>query len=86
MNYITVKQLYEKLNKQRPGLIGINSVYNIVKRKDFPSVRIGNKFLVIEKKIRQKNKEYGKYRTPLCFSDFAWFRMIITPPNLCCFS
>ena len=49
MNYITVKQLYEKLNKQRQGLIGINSVYNIVKRKDFPSVRIGNKFLVIEK-------------------------------------
>ena len=86
MNYITVKQLYEKLNKQRPGLIGINSVYNIVKRKDFPSVRIGNKFLVIEKIIRQKNKEYGIYRTPLCFSDFAWFRMIIIPPNLCCFS
>ena len=82
MNYITVKQLYEKLNKQRPVLIGINSVYNIVKRKDFPSVRIGNKFLVIEK----KNKEYGIYRTPLCFSDFAWFRMIITPQNLCCFS
>ena len=54
MNYITVKQLYEKLNKQRPGLIGINSVYNIVKRKDFPSVRIGNKFLVVEKKNKAK--------------------------------
>ena len=54
MNYITVKQLYEKLNKQRPWLIGINSVYNIVKRKDFPSVRIGNKFLVIEKKNKAK--------------------------------
>ena len=54
MNYITVKQLYEKLNKQRPGLIGINSVYNIVKRKDFPSVRIGNKFLVIAKKNKAK--------------------------------
>lgn len=54
MNYITVKQLYEKLNKQRPGLICINSVYNIVKRKDFPSVRIGNKFLVIEKKNKAK--------------------------------
>lgn len=54
MSYITVKQLYEKLNKQRQGLIGINSVYNIVKRKDFPSVRIGNKFLVIEKKNKAK--------------------------------
>ena len=54
MNYITVKQLYEKLNKQRPGLIGINSVYNMVKRKDFPSVRIGNKFLIIEKKNKAK--------------------------------
>lgn len=51
MNYITVKQLYEKLNKQHPGLIGINSLYNIVKRKDFPSVRIGNKFLIIEDKV-----------------------------------
>ena len=54
MSYITVKQLYEKLNKQRQGLIGINSVYNIVKRKDFPSVRIGNKFLVIEKMNKAK--------------------------------
>ena len=54
MNYITVKQLYEKLNKQRPELISINTVYNIVKRKDFPSVRIGNKFLVIEKKNKAK--------------------------------
>lgn len=51
MNYITVKQLYEKLNRQHPGLIGINSVYGIVKRKDFPSVRIGNKFLIIEDKV-----------------------------------
>ena len=51
MNYITVKQLYEKLNTQHPGLIGINAVYELVKRKDFPSVRIGNKFLIIEDKV-----------------------------------
>lgn len=51
MKYITVKQLYEKLNAQHPGIIGINSVYNLVKRKDFPSVRIGNKFLIIEDKV-----------------------------------
>ena len=51
MNYITVKQLYEKLNAQHPGLIGINAVYELVKRKDFPSVRIGNKFLIIEDKV-----------------------------------
>lgn len=51
MKYITVKQLYEKLNAQHPGIIGINSVYDIVKRKDFPSVRIGNKFLIIEDKV-----------------------------------
>ena len=54
MNYITVKQLYEKLNKEHQGLIGINAVYDLVKRKDFPSVRIGNKFLVIEKKNKAK--------------------------------
>ena len=51
MKYITVKQLYEQLNAQRPGIIGINSVYDLVKRKDFPSVRIGNKFLIIEDKV-----------------------------------
>ena len=51
MKYITVKQLYEKLNAQHPCIIGINSVYNLVKRKDFPSVRIGNKFLIIEDKV-----------------------------------
>lgn len=51
MKYITVKQLYEKLNAQHPGIIGINSVYDLVKRKDFPSVRIGNKFLIIEDKV-----------------------------------
>lgn len=51
MNYITVKQLYEKLNTQHPGLIGINAVYELVKRKDFPSVRIGNKFMIIEDKV-----------------------------------
>lgn len=32
MKYITVKQLYEKLNAEHPGLIGINSVYELVKR------------------------------------------------------
>ena len=51
MKYITVKQLYEKLNAQHPGIIWINSVYDLVKRKDFPSIRIGNKFLVIEDKV-----------------------------------
>lgn len=51
MKYITVKQLYEKLNEQHPGLIGINGVYKLVKRKDFPSVRNGRKFLIIEDKV-----------------------------------
>ena len=51
MKYITVKQLYEKLNSEQPGLIGINSVYALVKRKDFPSVRNGRKFLIIKDKV-----------------------------------
>ena len=51
MKYITVKQLYEKLNSEHPGLIGINATYDLVKRKDFPSVRIGRKFLIIEDKV-----------------------------------
>ena len=51
MNYITVKQLYKKLNKEYQGLIGINAVYDLVKRKDFPSIRIGNNFFIIEDKV-----------------------------------
>ena len=51
MSYITVKQLYEKLNAEHQGLIGINAVYDLVKRKVFPSVRIGNKFFIIEDKV-----------------------------------
>ena len=51
MKYITVKQLYEKLNSEQPRLIGINSVYALVKRKDFPSVRNGRKFLIIKDKV-----------------------------------
>ena len=51
MNYITVKQLYKKLNKEHQGLIGINTVYDLVKRKDFPSIRIGNNFFIIEDKV-----------------------------------
>ena len=51
MKYITVKQLYAKLNEQHKGLIGINAVYDLVKRKDFPSIRTGRKFLIIEDKV-----------------------------------
>ena len=51
MRYITVKQLYEKLNAEHPGLIGINGVYKLVRRKDFPSIRNGRKFLIIEDKV-----------------------------------
>ena len=29
MRYITVKQLYERLNDRHPGLIGINAVYDL---------------------------------------------------------
>jgi excisionase family DNA binding protein len=51
MKYITVKQLYERLNSECPGIIGINAVYELVKKKDFPSIRVGNKFLIIEDKV-----------------------------------
>lgn len=51
MKYITVKQLHKKLNAEHSGLIGINAVYELVKRKDFPSIRCGRKFLIIEDKV-----------------------------------
>ena len=51
MTMMSVKQYYEYLNKDCPGLIGINAVYDLVKRKDFPSVKNGRKFLIIEDKV-----------------------------------
>ena len=74
MKYITVKQLYDKLNAEHPGLIGINAVYDLVKRKDFPSVRTGRKFLIIGIKGQLANQ--GCEIIKAIFSDFHAHRSL----------
>lgn len=59
---ITPKQLYERLNQSMPGEhIGINTIYALVRRQDFPSCKIGRKYYVIEENLadwfhKQTNK------------------------------
>lgn len=47
-NYISPKDLYNKLNASHPGLVGINKIYKWCKQKDFPAVKLGGKFLILE--------------------------------------
>ena len=45
--YISVKDFYEILNKDHPGLIGINKLYKLVKLKSFPSCHLGGRYVIL---------------------------------------
>lgn len=45
--YISVKDFYEIMNKDHPGLIGINKIYKLVKHKDFPSCHLGGRYVIL---------------------------------------
>ena len=45
--YISVKDFYEIINKDHQGLIGINKLYKLVKRKDFPSCHLAGRYVII---------------------------------------
>ena len=45
--YISVKDFYEIINKDHPGLIGINKLYKLIKRKDFPSCHLAGRYVII---------------------------------------
>jgi len=47
---ITPQELYKRLNDGKE-IIGIHKVRSLVKRKDFPSFKIGNKYYIIENKL-----------------------------------
>lgn len=53
---LTVAQLQQKLN------IGKDTAYSLVKRKDFPSIKLGREYRIFEDKLtewlikQQKNK------------------------------
>ena len=45
--YISVKDFYEIMNKDHKGLIGINKLYKLAKRKDFPSCHLGGRYVIL---------------------------------------
>ena len=47
MTMMGVKEYYEYLNKDCPGLIGINKLYDLVKKRSFPSLQIGKRYVII---------------------------------------
>lgn len=61
-NLITPKEFYKYLCKNGKGTIGINTVYRMIRRKDFPALKIGKRFYIIENKIDEwLNKQAEKF-------------------------
>lgn len=50
---ISPKQLYGLINRELDEPIGLSTIYKLVKQKDFPSVKIGGRFFVIEDKVSE---------------------------------
>ena len=50
---ISPRQLYDRINRNLDEPIGLTTIYKLVKEKDFPSVKIGGRFYVIENKIAE---------------------------------
>ena len=48
---ISPQQFYERINRDLDEPIGLATIYRLVKEKDFPSVKIGGRFFVIEDKV-----------------------------------
>jgi len=59
---ITPQKLYEYLNKDKKEIIGIHAVRALAKRKDFPALKIGGKYYIIENKVDEWfNKQAEKF-------------------------
>lgn len=43
---ITPRELYNRLNITEDSIIGINTIYKLIRRKDFPSLKVGNRFYI----------------------------------------
>lgn len=50
---ISPRQLYDRINRELDEPIGLSTIYKLVKQKDFPSVKIGGRFFVIEDKVSE---------------------------------
>ena len=50
---ISPRQFYNRINRELDEPIGLTTVYQLVKQKDFPSIKIGGRFFVIENKVEE---------------------------------
>ena len=54
-NLLTVKEVHQILNDGRAennrNAIGINQIYRLIKRDDFPCLKIGKKYFIIEEML-----------------------------------
>lgn len=48
---ISPKQFYNRINRDLDEPIGLTAIYRLIKEQDFPAVRIGERFFIIEDKV-----------------------------------
>ena len=53
LRLISPKQFYEMINERLDTPMGLRSVYALIKRRSFPSVKIGGRYYVIESKVEE---------------------------------
>ena len=53
MGLISPKQFYEKVNATLDCPMGKNTIYRLVKRRNFPSVKIGGRYFIMEDKVEE---------------------------------
>ncbi len=56
------KQFKERVNALLDTPIGVHAIYALVKRKDFPSIKLGGKYFIIEDKVAAWMKENARKR------------------------
>ncbi len=61
-NIVTPKAFYNMINKDGTVIIGLDKIYNLVRRKDFPSLRIGGRYYILVDKVDEwLNKQAEKF-------------------------
>jgi hypothetical protein len=48
---ITPYKFYQIMNSKGDKIMGKDAVYKIIRRKDFPALKIGKRFYIIESKV-----------------------------------
>ena len=63
-DYISVKEFYNIINKECKGLCGINKIYDLCKKKQFPAFKMGGKYII----HKQAALEWFKKQTEKYYS------------------